>query len=529
MYRIFQGDVLFRDEYNLTMISAYMWMPIFVIYYFFRGTVGIYLFFRNIYSIISFLVAVFLLSCFKKNNLFTFLGALSVLLYSRANISGVSYYNSSMIFWLLSALIIYKIIVHNRNEYIYYVILGIAMSCAVLSNPYTIIGAFVGIVVLALNKRKRVVASIITISLLAIGVLINFALHLSYRDIYIYFNDVPLAAREGLLKSCIGFFGDIYYGYKNTLAIEVCICICNLLINKYTKKRKRLFSFLSFTVTVTCFICDIIRMQNCLGMANLSLLFVGLQLYPLYYERLEETVRREVLFFWGAGGLLAFCTRLASNCHLDSMGLGFAIATIGTFIFIGTIFGDEQSKGYNYRKIVLGIMIVLSVANTAFLRFFAVYRDATLDQLTCRIERGPSRGLYTTSEHLEQYNNMMLDIEENIDENDDIFISKLAPWAYLCTKARCDAPSTWRTQLDDPSLEIYYQSHVLPSKVLVIEPEYGGFVDNYIPTWGEQGDLFPNANCSEGWFIQTLLSNGYKAKEVRSGILYYNTEVAGKG
>ena len=55
---------------------------------------------------------------------------------------------------------------------------------------------------------------------------------------------------------------------------------------------------------------------------------------------------------------------------------------------------------------------------------------------------------------------------------------------------------------------------------MILNDNYGGFVDNYIVTWGENGDLTPNTNDISGYLLNYVQENGYQCIPVKSGTIY---------
>lgn len=117
-------------------------------------------------------------------------------------------------------------------------------------------------------------------------------------------------------------------------------------------------------------------------------------------------------------------------------------------------------QSYIYKKMVSGITVVclvVMISMLLYIRIFTVYRDAPLQMIDTVITKGPAKGLWTTKEHVEQYNGCMEIIHyvnsvENCDD-DCILISVLAPWMYVCTEVRNGGISPWRIYLDEPLME----------------------------------------------------------------------------
>jgi hypothetical protein len=110
VYRLYQGDVIILDEWNMTMISAYIWLPVFSLWHLLFGNVGVYLFFRCLYTLISLCIAIYVFISLKEyNREGVLIGCITYMIYSRANIMGCSYYNTGLSFWLLAVTVLWDI------------------------------------------------------------------------------------------------------------------------------------------------------------------------------------------------------------------------------------------------------------------------------------------------------------------------------------------------------------------------------------------------------------------------------------
>lgn len=93
---------------------------------------------------------------------------------------------------------------------------------------------------------------------------------------------------------------------------------------------------------------------------------------------------------------------------------------------------------------------------------------------------------------------------------------------YLYADTLCDAPMTWRVSMNALDVMTYFTDgvHSIPDYCLVLKPEYGEFVDNYIGTWGDGGDPIPNYNDEESWLKNEMLQAGYEEIDTVCGVLY---------
>ena len=129
-----------------------------------------------------------------------------------------------------------------------------------------------------------------------------------------------------------------------------------------------------------------------------------------------------------------------------------------------------------------------------------------MDTLTENLEAGPAAGIRTTAESKEQYHqvlDMIQDLEEKYGSKNPVFFTKLLPWGYLACDFSCGAPTAWRTELNSPRLEDYYESHPdsIPTIVVVLNPEIGRNPDPNMAA--------PNENTLEGWLWDYMQAHSY--------------------
>ena len=142
-----------------------------------------------------------------------------------------------------------------------------------------------------------------------------------------------------------------------------------------------------------------------------------------------------------------------------------------------------------------------------------------LSQCTQQLTIGPAAGLATTPEHAAQYAAICQALTGS--ENDGpVFVTALAPWAYLCTDRPMGASTSWRTYLDSELLEVYYRQHPerFPSTVLVLDEAVGGYTSTLQP---EENPL-PNQNSGreDGFLTLELARRGYTPHTTPVGTVY---------
>ena len=175
----------------------------------------------------------------------------------------------------------------------------------------------------------------------------------------------------------------------------------------------------------------------------------------------------------------------------------------------------SRSTGRALAALTLCVPVLLS----GWQRLALEYRDAPLSQCTQRLTSGPAAGLVTTPEHAAQYTAICRALTES-ESDGPVFVTALAPWAYLCTDRPMGTSTSWRTYLDSELLEVYYQQHPerFPTTVLVLDEAVGGYTSTLQP---EENPL-PNQNSGreDGFLTLELARRGFTAHTTPVGTVY---------
>ncbi|MBQ5754620.1 MAG: hypothetical protein IIV90_03025, partial [Oscillospiraceae bacterium] len=124
--------------------------------------------------------------------------------------------------------------------------------------------------------------------------------------------------------------------------------------------------------------------------------------------------------------------------------------------------------------------------------------------------------LYTNPAAAGQYKDLYTVLQQD-NADGPVFVSALAPWAYLCTDRPVGAPTTWRIYADSTVLQGYYEVHPnrRPETVLILAEEMGAYVSTIQP----EDNPAPHTPAQEGVLLEELAAN-YAAKETPAGTLY---------
>lgn len=256
-------------------------------------------------------------------------------------------------------------------------------------------------------------------------------------------------------------------------------------------------------------------------------IFTALMLFTIPLFLVTEKKNYTLFFFTIVSGLIFSLTySYSSNGMLYVLAMGHFIASTGGIILAFDFVNEIEWQKPVFKKIITGFVcfiLVISVVRTAHLRIVNVYRDAEISRLNSKITEGPAKGLYTTSEHLMQYDSLMDTINEYCmkssgDNYKNLLITKLLPLGYLVSDLNVAAPSVWRNPMNSSRLMEYYEftGNKYPDVVFLLDSEVG----SYESCGDIVADPVPNENDKEGLMYDYLDEHNFKRINVPFGVIY---------
>lgn len=555
VHRLYLGQKPFVDEWHPAQLDAVLILPIYRLYILINGSNdGIYLFVRLFYVAITYIVSIFTYRTLKHN--YGILPAVSCalfyLLFSRANIMGLSYYNLFVTFFLAGLLFLYHSIYLSGTGGIRFPLLfftGIAWALAVVCLPYAaIIYLFGTISLFIMYTVKRNKSGLKAVGILWAGTILP-------AFFYLYFILSRVSVQELLMNMMHIFKDPTHWNLSIAETLETVIriiCRNNIWIGSVIVLTIFLFvlhklmgrSFNAVLLKLLFLIAVIATALNMWKIAGLPcrgyLLFTlfGFEMILLDHcygigetgskkHRLINLFKSaEFRFFIVSGIIVAILYMFSSNTLEDAMSVGFIFCAMGMVLAISKLeIGVKWELPFIYMRNLNIFLVILLALNT---RITGIYRDAPISELNTMIAVGPAKGLFTTRQHNEEYNQLVYAIESignQYGEDDTIFITRWAPWLYLCTDIPCGVLTTWRLALDDERLEEYFTTHKQQNLkyVFVINETYGNF--SAVRFNNDGGKATPNKNNMQGFLYENLVSGSYKPVQYDAGTLYIRNEM----
>ena len=530
VHRFWLGDAPFRDEWNTGQLYAVLLLPFYSAWRALVGsTEGIYLGARVAAVLLIFAEALGLWLLMRRRwPRAALASALLVLFYAKANLGGLSYYTLAFFFFFGGLLILYglwqKESMRGAPRAALLILAGVLEALAVVCMPFAALLWLAVLVPLILPRFRRWRSACLWMmaggALAAVCYLGWVLSRVSFGEIL---ENLPWVLSDpdsntvSLPVLILKFFAQPFYQLLPGLILWGPALAFTLWTRLRGKPLPDAYRRHLFGAAVLGFVLSLLGSGAMLGRAHLALCVLGLGCWLLLPA--GRRPRAELAFFGLPGFAFAFIWQIGSNTGFSGMTLGFAVMVPFGAACLESLMEDARpAVGQRSSRALLALLLVLPVAVSGWQRVALVYRDAPLSECTVRLEQGPARGLYTSPTAACQYTDLCQVLaEDSADAQGPIFISALAPWAYLCTDRPVAAPTTWRIYTDSSVLEGYYDLYPqrLPQTVLILSPEMGAYVSTIQP----EENPAPNTPSGKGFLLE-MLEKEYAEKETPAGMLY---------
>ena len=522
--RFWRGDIPLVNEWFRTQMSSVIMLPFYSLYMLIAGSnTGIILYFRILYLLFSTAVALVWHHVLRRQypDHVALAAGLIIMCYAHLNNATLSYYMLSTLAMSLALILIYDHM--NKAGRYKLVFAGFMIALSVLSMPlfavgyvlvmlFVLIAIIIGRIPQTPPKLKEVIASLklweITVCTLigiAVPAVIFIILMISRTDIGSIIRTLPYALVDREHSNTWGYYirkphrclMDVFGIYTY---VAYAIIAVSFAFQKILKKHP---------------LCELVVLADCLLFAVMAYLSAGhtgyilvaffMFMIPVFFV----SERKNHVLFWLCSipaVIVAITYSFASSDFLYVIALGLSIASgAGVCVLYDHVSGNVQTSEGTMRKlmtavsVLLVIVCVFTVGDTFVLRMKNVYRDAPVSELDQRITTGIAKGLYTTEEHLQQYNDVYTVVNDYCRGDGYVLFSKILPWGYLVSEKRCGYPTTWRaTAYDDEQLEMYYKINpfACPDVIIVLDEQYGSYdasgdvEDDHNPNLDEMGDYW---------------------------------------
>ena len=529
---VFKGQRLFFDIFEPTQIYSLLVLPFFTLFVKLTGsTDGIYLFMRIATLILQFAAGLFLYSVLSKkySKAISLVSSLTVLIFSRAQLFGPSYYTFVLINFTIATALVFSVFALNKKR-AWLFVSGLFYGFAILCNPYLVLPYIAVSLFLVIKKSLR--KNTASFALVWLGTVLVGTVFLAIVLTQGNIKEFPAAIKY--------FFSSPEYSSKTLLQrIKWLLKFPRLLVTQFVyflpfsvlasvsffkKDIKARINSSSTTRTVLMillifnYIAEIFLLEKDNGRPVTGFFAFSILSFFLFSEKKAQDYKTEITMFLVPGLMLSFMECLSSDT-----GFGvFSIGIVACMPFAVKIYFDTfKSEALNRAEQLLSIVpLCLLILCTLYYRVNLTYRDIrisphfvfipSIEKNIEKIDNGPAKGLWTAMDNRRQYNSIYSTVKNiNASDGEMIMVAKLCPWAYLVNKELTPFSMTaWRISADDLRLKPYFEefNHRFPDYVLILDKTIR--------------DNFNNEIADTSYLINKLKKNDYTPENTSCGVLW---------
>ena len=515
VYRLWSGDGMLCDEWNPTQQMCSFWLyPFYALFRVILGSnEGMILAFRLLYIVFQLAVSFYLYGKLKRFGYGSFFAVFFYLLSTAFNINSLSYNtmaNSAFLALLVTLAFM------ERPDWKTCVFAGIFASIVVMANPYAVFayvlyGAVSAVATLVFGKRKKEApvclrfSVFFKMSVTAAAVLAVF-LAFTFRNAtleriaenlpYIIGDQEHYQRWSVKISDYFRYFKEYYLG----CALIPLFASVAAVFDKKRIDHGKIYVGISFAAIVPYMIYHgLISDYVPVNLATVPVCFAAL---PAFAVSKNRPVKLFGIWYLPAM-FYPFIVQITSNTGPLAVSAAFVSAGAAA-VLIAANWAKEQESGW-IKKTVYGVAF-LQLAIMLFLRITYVWADAPLSELTEKMDRGPGKGLYTTEENVQYYNEMYDDLDAlHMKDGDGFLVIGSEPMLYLYAEKKVASYSTWQVYPNETRLYRYYEVHdgegKFPTVVYCTEADETIFESIFVD--------------------RLLLPMGYEWKQLQHGIGFY--------
>lgn len=474
--RFVQGDGMLVDEWNNGQLFTFLLYPfVWLVTCILGGTEGIVLVTRISFVVFQAAVACAGFCLMKEQRLPAAVCGIAYFVFAPFNISAFSYNTLAIAFLYL----IFCTLASGRQwGKGGWMLLGILTAFTVLANPYTLflylvygllcIGNTVG------RKQRTGLVCWRSLFWLTVGagiVLIVFLLFVfsrgSLQDIFQSLDPIINDAerQKPVWEKTLKYVERMWRYYGGALCTAG---ICGLLFFLDKKKRIPGWFYMGAAGIVTAayllyygLIWDHVPMN----FIQVPVSFLGLAAYMTNPER-----KKRIFIYWYLPALfITYLIHMAADTGILAVSSAYWLVSAASVYLLWDHL--KTWKRPSAACVIFLCVCGIQILTTARLRVTYVWGDDPLPALDAPMTEGPMKGIYTTKENQELYEETLSDMQSlGLTKDSRLLVAGLAPWIYLDADARVASYTTWEIPAEGSLLARYYeQAHVMPDLVYIPE------------------------------------------------------------
>ena len=509
-YRLTAGDGLFINEWHLSQMAGFLIYPFMKLYQLvFDGTDGIILHFRYIFTFLHICTSLFIYVRLRKYKIAALGASISYLLFTTFGIMALSYNSIAVACTTITGILLATN--DNKKWYISY-LAGLFYAAAVLCCPYLVIGYFiyalVSIIISIKSHIKDNIKEFIYLTLGCATLAVIFGIFVlsraSISEIMsafpILLND-PDHPRVTILENIYKYITFIRYSNVfSELVIGGTIVLSIIIVSdKKDGQNKYIYAIIGILLTVI-YILPFIFFNRYINFLMFPSCILGLFAFLF----LPKKNLKYFLFLWLNGFIYAFCVNWSSNQGFYVISTATTVSTIGSFIMIYNWLKDWDIKKYKFNmqlKYKTCILLAVFICLMGYMRYNSLFwENGSMSDMTEQITVGAEKGIFTTKENKEKYEQLYADTQPVRDINDgSVLYYTTSTYLYLSDSKPSASFSAWLSGINEPSfnkLMEYYNLNPdkIPSVIYCSKSDYNvlEYVNGFIDTFGynlEQTEL----------------------------------------
>lgn len=467
VYRLWFGDGMLCDEWNPTQQMCSFWLyPFYVLFRMILGSnEGMILAFRLLYIVFQLLISAYLYGKLKKFGFISFLPVFFYLLSTAFNINSLSYNtmaNSCFVALLVTLAMMEKVDWKNCIR------CGIFASIVVMGNPYAVVAyIFYGVSCIAVSfifkkTGKEVPVALrfqtfFRMSVTAAAVMVVFLLftfwHATLERIM---KNLPyIVGDQEHVQRWDVKFSDYFRYFREHYRWCSLIPVLSGVLALFDKKREEhgaVYMGLSLVSVVPYMIYHgMISDYVPVNLVTVPICFLGFLAYIVSRRKLSR-----VFYIWYLPALVyPLIVQITSNTGPLAVSAAFVTAGAASVLLTGSWAMEQDTKPMKY---LISAVIMLQLFMMLFLRITYVWADEPMTELTVKVQRGAAKGLYTTQERAQYYEELYDDLDRlNMKEDDGLLVVGSEPLLYLYADRQVSSYSTWQVYTNETRLYRYYE------------------------------------------------------------------------
>lgn len=520
--RFFQGDRPFREEWFPAQLIGVLLLPAYTAYVSLRGNAeGIMLFMRLLYVLFDTALALLIFRTMVRkegmDRLPAFFCSLFFLLYARANIQTLSYYNIG-----LGTFLVYLLWRHEEHP-VFQVGSGISFAVSVLCMPYVtvyfaVLEALHAVQCIRKKRDWREETGFLA------GIALSAAVFLSYCALSGNFGDIlrnlpevlqdpehQSSIGESLFSFAVFMMRDFYRYLFWALALE----FLGIAYYIWKGRSSRKIGMLLKGVAYALFFAQSAYVRTFFEGGIIIVLFLlAVQIAALEGEW-ETTLGKHYALPGLFYGLLWMC---GSNVEQRAFNMGCIIACVWA---VQVVWNEALRERFRWRRFLRAAPMALTAVVLTAVCFLDIYRDGSMETLTVKLEAGAAKGLYTTPARAAEYTAVLEDLEKYAGEGSVLAVGGTNPWLYLEAAAQCGTYAAWSVDFADERHETYYEWYPekIPDVLFLLNPSYGTYEGWRYSSHGSNMNG-AGTEILEGWLAELAEEESYCRLEEETGIFY---------